>query len=168
MTITANIQTQALDVLDGTSEVVRNEMIRRGVYVSNEIVKPELKEAGSICGGREACAIGAAYLGARVRMLRDFDGDLVMPGVEQDKRTEFLRNRPALRTAIEALNAEADAYIERNDLERHINRGLYYRDSIEALFEAKHRYHQRPLVRRDALLRIIERAKVRVSELETR
>lgn len=176
MTITANIKTRALEVLDGMDEIVRNEMVRRGVYVTAEIVNPDLREQGAVCGGRQACAIGSAYLAAGVRLKRDEDGDLVLPGVEQRERDEFLRRRPALRTALEALNAEADAYIARNKLEEFIS-GAFWHDSIEALFESKRGdgwdddgnwRDGRPLVRRDGLRRIIERAKVRVNALETR
>lgn len=177
MTITTHTRDKALATLNGMAEIVRNEMVRRGVYVTAEIVNPDLREQGAICGGRQACAIGSAYLAAGVRPKRDEDDYLVLPGVEQRERDDFLRHRPGLRVALAALNEEAEAYIKRNKLEEFLARDSYYHDAIEALFEARKDQgwdddgnwrDGRPLVRRDGLLRIIERAKAHVSELETR
>jgi hypothetical protein len=95
---------EALKILDGVEEMAKAEMIAARAYVTL-VWDRERAEAGAICGGRKACAVGSLWLAAGVKVRMDER----LPGVEAGQpRRSFLRRRPALRLAYEALNTAAE------------------------------------------------------------
>lgn len=105
MTVNEKVRARAVKSLDGMAEIVRNEMLVKGHYVTS-VVRPDM--ASSVCGGRRYCAVGALWAAGGVRV--DASGEL--PGVEEHARDGFLAHRPGLRLAYEALNEAARAYID--------------------------------------------------------
>lgn len=101
-------QEKALNTLDGVIKIADNEMLIQGDYVTAEIVNPELAKKGAVCGGRKACLVGSTYLAHGVKVWRE-DGGLF----ETWRRDDFMRTRPALRLAYEALNEAALRLIKR-------------------------------------------------------
>lgn len=105
---------KAIDVLDGIREITKNEMLVARQYVSQDIVDPELAAEGAICGGRNACLVGSAYLAAGIKLKKDDMGFVDLPGIgDADDRARFRKNRPGLRVAMDALNEAALARIEK-------------------------------------------------------
>lgn len=121
-------------ILKRTEKIARNEMIAFGRYVSPTVVNPALAATGAICGGRTACAIGATYLAAgeayTTRSMYGLVG--VQPGLQ---RADYLAARPALREAIDLLNAQAEPLIESLNLSENDSHGRTWPDEIERLFE---------------------------------
>lgn len=96
---------KALDTCDGVIEIAKNEMLIPGEYISTDIVDPGLKAKGAVCGGHHACLVGSEYLAYGVRInAKDF------PGFSWYLRKEFMRNRPGLRLAYDAINEAAHRY----------------------------------------------------------
>ncbi len=99
---------KAHDVLNGIEQIARNEMLIQGEYVTEEVVNEELAKKGAICGGRAACLIGSAYVSAGYGYIDEYDY-FRLPGIGDtadldEERKAFLRHRPGLRLAIEALD----------------------------------------------------------------
>lgn len=92
----------ALKALDEMTEVINNEMLLHGRYVTEAVECPDLAAAGAACGGRRACAVGALFLGAGVKAK-----GLNLPGAFPHERPGFLAHRPGLRLAYDALNKAA-------------------------------------------------------------
>lgn len=129
------IRAEAIQILKGIDEVAKNEMLSFGEYVRN-VTRPDLAAKGSICGGREACLIGSAYLAAGLDAgsltLVDFDAQM--------GRTEFLADMPALRLAIQALDSVALPRVEK--LVSAENQSEFFDDwagsPAEGLFESEY------------------------------
>ena len=151
--MTDDIKNQAIAILDNMREIVRNDMLLRGQYLTDHVARPDLKEQGAVCGGHQACAVGSLYLagGVKPRRYRDHWGEYVyeLPGVEAGHaRRRYLRRKPALRAAYDALNAAAERYCKRHkiDLREHHNADGQEIDNfdvdlfgaMESLFEASY------------------------------
>lgn len=156
-------QQQALKALDGMRQIVENEMLTRGQYTTDDVVKPEMK--GSICGGRKYCAVGSLWAAHGVKVTpiaRAWVTTFSLPGVEPELRENFLKHRHGLRTAYEALNDAASDYIYANNAK--IDNA--FEAPIEALFEYEPDDYKgdsnAPIVGRDTLLEIIADARQRV------
>lgn len=151
---------KAIKVLDRMSTVVKNDMLTRGEYVTQSVISKKLAEEGAICQGRKACAIGSLWLAYGVR-IKGKNGSLVLPGAESASR--YATHRPALKLALNALNAEATDFIEKNPkvLSVFNRRGVTgaYREPIEQLFEGA---YGTKLVDRDTMLKLISGAKRRI------
>ena len=132
----------ALHALDGMLEVVHNEMLARGTYLSESVVNHDLARQGAVCGGHQACAVGALWLGAGVEIRQDEYGDgYYLPGAWPSQRTAFLASRPALTLAYVALNHVCDEYARSDERSDEFHRAmrasrLNYDAPMEALFEA--------------------------------
>lgn len=100
-----NPREKALDTCDGVIEITKNEMLIHGDYVTACIRNHDLKEKGSICGGRQACLVGSEFLAYGVRVFSD-----TFPGFHPRRRKAVMRNRPGLRIAYEAINEAARRY----------------------------------------------------------
>lgn len=96
---------KAINTIDGMIEIAKREQLIQGTYVDDK-VDETLKIEGAICGGHKACLIGSAYI-AYGRKIEAGDAYAWLDGVEPDERYTFLRRRPALRLAIDALDTEA-------------------------------------------------------------
>jgi len=103
-----NKHDKALDILDGMLQIADNEMITKGIYYKEECERPDLKD--QICGGHRACLIGSMWVAALVRPKKlEYWDELTLPGVEYgEDRDEFLKRRPGLRLAYNALNEAAE------------------------------------------------------------
>lgn len=165
--ISETTRAKALKALDGMATIVKAERLERGVYVSDEVVDP--RRAGALCQGRNYCAIGSLWVGAGIRPTigRWVDLDerprvtVSLPGaaLTEKGRAEFMRRRPGLRVAYQALNAAADDYIERRNIDRQELLeavGDDFEASIELLFEGDED------LGRTELLKIINSAKRKV------
>lgn len=136
-------QEKAILAIERMEEVIRNEMLVRGTYLTPTVVDQKLAEAGAVCGGRKACAIGSLYLGYGVKLDLVYEDDhdegstYELPGVGQGEREDFMRRRPALKLAYDELNAAADRYIAKAD---HATKfritSAAFTSSLEGLFEA--------------------------------
>lgn len=128
---------KAVTILEGMEQIAERNMLIHGRYVTAEVHSPELAQSGAVCRGHKACAIGSLYLAGGVRMTYEKTNSGIMlanmPGVDEEDRAEFLRNRPALRAAYDALNEAADRFIKRNGVKFPYDRT--FNASIEALFE---------------------------------
>lgn len=141
------VRAKALKTLDGMVEITKNEMLARGVYFSDQVVRRDLAESGALCGGRRACLIGSAWVAYGVKL----DKEAVLPGTDEDERHQFLRNRPALNAVYKALNNAAQRKFDRDP-------DLVERDhesAAEALFEGN--YGER--INRTDILRLIASAR---------
>lgn len=132
------VEQEAVNILSRMEEIARNEMLTRGVYVTDYIVDPELAEQGAICGGRQACMVGSMWLAAGVKLEPDEVGQLTLPGVTiVEERQEFLAERPALAMAYDAMNSVSHDYIIDQDLHHWRWEDRYPIEGwMEALFEA--------------------------------
>ena len=151
---------KALAALEGMRQIVRREMLITGTYVDDEVSNPSL--TGAICGGRKHCAIGSLWAGGGVKpdiTIHPRWGweSISLPGVSQEQRPEFLRHRPGLRLAYDSLNAAAEAFATKHDLD--LEAGSFDA-AIEGLFEGH--YGDR-LTKRD-LLAIVSAAKRTVAK----
>lgn len=152
-------RTKALSALDGMRSIVRREMAAPGNYVSNDVIRPELE--GALCGGRTHCALGSLWAGYGIKLERTYHDDVFMPGVIECDRPRFLRNRPGLRAAYEALNASAAAFAEKHGMDLREPTGrqcLVFESAAEHLFEG---YYGSSLTKRD-LLAVIASAKRKI------
>lgn len=139
MKLTSEKQRQSiLKLLSNMRQIAKNEMLARGVYLSDEVVNPDLADQGAICGGHQACAVGSMYLAGGQRPKRDDTFLWTLEGVDYDERADFLRHRPVLRGAYDALNEAADRYCVRNNI--HLDDWMCLpprAGTMERLFEAE-------------------------------
>lgn len=157
---------KAVKALDNMKEIVKNDMLEQGVYITESVVDQRLAEQGAICGGRKACAIGSLYIGYGIRPDIE-DGYAKLPGVDDTRyywtggpnkpseRESFLKTRPGLRLAYDALNDAADKFVEKRDDIDEGDLDDTFTASIEALFEGT--YGEK--VHRKDMLQIINNAK---------
>lgn len=161
MALTENARSKALKALDGMAEIVRNERLIRGQYIDDEF-EPEM--ATAVCQGHRYCAIGSLWAGygVKVKRSKDYWGeyDYALPGTsEGDDREAYLKNRPGLRAALEALNEASDAFVEENPDALLPDIYHQFNDSIEHLFENS----DEEVVDSDTLLTIIANARERIA-----
>lgn len=156
--ITEPMKEKVLSTLDGMAEIARAEMMARVGYVTPAVARP--RRRGAVCQGHKACAIGSLWLAAGVKLqpLYRGTGNLVLPGVSQGERGEFIRTRPVLRHSLHFLNQAASEYMDLHDILP--SRDLT-RDAIESLFESDDcaLYGSE---RRRAMLKVIAAAKRKV------
>lgn len=151
---------KAVRALDNMKVIVKNDMLEQGVYLTEEVVDPKLAERGAVCGGHKACAVGSLWLGYGIKMQGPKD-ERILPGVYVNTygsedlvdRDTFLKSRPGLKLAYDALNEAADKFIDKNDLENDLDHS--FGAKIEALFEGT--YDEK--VHRKDMLQIINNAK---------
>lgn len=136
-----SLEKQAIKILNGMKEVVENEQLIKGAYITEEVVNKDLAKAGAICGGHQACAIGSLWIGADTPRESYFDhaGNEIITevyGVDQGHiRDEFL-DRPenaALKVAYDAINEATLQYVEKHDLEGTMD--TEFNAPVEAFFE---------------------------------
>lgn len=160
MTVTLTKEQEALKALDGMEEIVRNEMVIRGTYATDDIVNSELLD--SICGGRQYCAIGSLWVGYGFKY--DAEEGLIGVGDDEYERNDFVDEHPGLRVALDALNARAQKYMDKHE----IAGASGFNDPIEALFEAQtydtETSTYSPVVSRKDLLKIIRKAKKTIED----
>lgn len=108
----ATTRKSALSALAGMTGIVEVEALVKGMYVSNT----QYPNLPSICDGRHFCAVGSLWAGAGHKATES--NDFMLPGIAQDDREGFLRHRPGLKAAYEALNTAATQYIEQEGLRR--------------------------------------------------
>ena len=156
------VEQEAVTILDGMESIARNEMLTRGVYVTDDIVSPQLAEQGAICGGRQACMVGSMWLAAGVKLELDEVGFPRLPGVTLGERQEFLAERPELAMAYDAMNSVSHDYIIYHGLS---NWRWEHRNPtegwMEALFEATQSYGitYYSLIETKDLLHLIDQAR---------
>lgn len=129
--ITDAIKKDAIKALDGMEEIVRNERIWAGTYLS-EIEDTDLAKSGAICGGRYACAIGSLWLGAGIKPTRSRLGGVSLPGVIEGERDDFMQDKPGLRLAYDCINTAATEFAIEHNLDMEC---VMYDAAIEGLFE---------------------------------
>jgi hypothetical protein len=171
--ISAKTRDEAIRALDGMAQIIRNEMLTHGSYVSSEVVNEELAKQGAICGGHEACAIGSLWIGGGVKINASRYGGAILPGVEEEERQQFLRNRDGLRVAYHELNAAAERYMVKNaDRLRRRSIVINFNAPVEALFEEytikPKEGGRRRAVGRDELLKVVKSAKKAIRSRELR
>lgn len=149
--LTEKVRAGAISALDGMRSIVRAEMLTQGEYVENEISNP--RRVASLCGGRKHCAVGSLWVGGGIRPKITPGGLIYLPGAEGYLRKDFLRRRPALRTAYNALNEAARDFAEKHDIVL-----TSFDNGIEGLFE---NHYGEELTKRD-LLAVIAAAKRKV------
>lgn len=153
---------KALAALDNMETIVLAEMLVRGEYLELQVSHPE--RSGAICGGRRACAIGSLYIGAGVRISRYKVGSFSyaqLPGVNESERKSFMRHRPHLRLAYDALNESAEAYAQRHSLVAS-KEETSFDSPLEGLFECNSK------VWVNELTEVIRDARQDIQAMETR
>lgn len=152
---------KALETLDRMKQIVKNDMLVAGEYLSVTVVDRELREAGSVCRGHKACAIGSLLLAYGVKPERRDDfGWWKLPTPATVDPSAFARTRPGLRIALDALNQEAEKKIASSDEIRWlIEEGVTFNEPIERLFENA---YGSEFVDRTTMLQIINNAKRRI------
>lgn len=143
--------------LDGLEVIVRNERFVHGDYIQQEI-DPEF--SGAVCKGHKACLLGSLWLGYGVPITSSEFANFALPGLtDGQSRAAFLRRRPGLRLAFDALNTAADRRIARLPQfdQRQVNSLASaldgeYPSSAEGLFEGRK-------LQRSDLLRLITSAR---------
>lgn len=125
----------AIGIIERMQEVVRNDMLIRGVYLDSEI-DLEKKEAGAICGGHRVCAIGSLWVGAGIKPTWDRFSGWYLPYVTS--RYIAFGQIPGLGVAYDTLNAVSVEHPMWSsvvtDLEEDDEGGLDY-NAMEELFE---------------------------------
>jgi hypothetical protein len=103
---------QANKALDGLEVIVRNERFVHGEYITQDV---DPMHSGAACKGHKACLLGSLWIGAGVPIKRFAHSRAAfLPGLTDGApRDEFLRYRPGLRLAFDALNTAADRRIAR-------------------------------------------------------
>lgn len=150
----ARTKKQALKALDGMREIVNNEMLIHGQYVTEDVINPTM--ADSLCGGRQYCAIGALWVGAGVKVERRYGG-VALPGAMYWQRSRFVAGRPALAAALDHLDAAAERYAKRHGITVDEEAAIG-ESSLEDLFE-----DGSVPVGRPELLKIIASAKRKIA-----
>lgn len=147
---------RALDALTNMATIIKRERLVRGQYITPE----QDGDTTAICTGRRACLIGSLWLGAGVRPKRDYWETIALPGVDPDARASFLRHRPGLRLAYDALNRAAERKLpelspsrRRRTLSWHGSNPKLGDSLAEALFEATR------ALNRDEALKLVNAAK---------
>lgn len=141
---------KAIDSLNGVIQIAKNEMLQQGLYIS-EVRDEKLAEQGAICGGRNACLVGSLWLGYGIKPV----GDALfpeLPGTDDDERRKFIRNRPGLRLALDALNEEA---IKEGGP---VPADGYFSDAAEHYFERTLKNRPQPVVKAE-VIKLAQRAK---------
>lgn len=181
----------ALRALIGLEEIEANQMMKRGFYLTDQVVNPLLAKAGAVCGGHQACYVGSLWLGAGVQYVKetrcigyeaDENGDYIvdpatgdwtektenywtLPDVgERDRYAAFLVH-PGLELAYDASNVAADAYFE---LHPEVMPNLDHGASCEALFESRSFGQGGPFDEQDlydAVRQVVAEAKASVRDL---
>ncbi len=126
-------RTEALAILDRFQQIVGNEALVRGAYVTPVVAPSRINK---VCGGRNACAIGSLWLAAGVAPVFKYS-TWELPGTLTG-RAEFLENQPAaLRLAYGVLNEAAEFYAVQSGIHwcEVEDEGEMYEDSLENLFE---------------------------------
>jgi hypothetical protein len=152
------IREQALDALVDMRRIVLTERIGSGNYYVPEGGLGETNPGNAVCGGRRFCAIGALWAAYGVQPAEHISGvnpaHWVLPGTDEDERPGFIATRPALRMALDALNAASVVYANEHDLSLNDESYGSFRDSLEALFEG----HWSARFYRDDLIAVIDAA----------
>lgn len=166
-----DIKNKAIAICDGMREIARNEMLTRGTYVTDEIVRPDLAQSGAICGGHQACAVGSMLLAAGVRRRRNEYNNVYLPGADVDRRADYLRRHPHIKAAYDALNEAAERYCKRHNIDLGYVSGCITGHrrieafnpkrfgAMESLFEATNYHDNEPVIEFSELLKIITSAK---------
>lgn len=174
----------AIATLNGMTAITKNEMLRRGIYVGSDVVSRRLKQNGAICGGHQMCAIGSLVVSHRVATgaTAFTKGGNLIPSVDRileadsGPRGVKMRRTPGLRLALEFLNAEAEAFIEREGLDRD-DLNTFFEEPIEMLFESSTRFHNtlpredtcgyagRHVLDREVMLDLLTRARRQIRKL---
>lgn len=130
-------------ILDRMASIVDNDMLVRNTYIESLVTRHDLAEAGAICGGRRACAIGALWIAGGLSPSGpsafltapapdSYVGDTYW--VFSDAlRDHYLSDKPGLAAAHAALNEAALAYVDENGTSLPISSS--YASAIEELFE---------------------------------
>lgn len=119
----------ANDVLDGMEQIVRNEMLIKGDYVSQEV---DESKKDQICGGHKFCAIGSMLAAGGVKPVYDEEwNEFELPFARLEERKGM---PPHLRAAYNTLNLAADSFIERHNVRFGCSRRCFV-SSLESLFE---------------------------------
>lgn len=159
--ITAETRAEAGKIFEGMEQIVRNEMLIRGVYITEYVANPALAESGAICGGHQACMVGSMWLAAGIKP-RWFDEDgyryFELPGTSVgDMRQNFLEAHPALKLAYDTMNSLSERFPVNNGACPWMM-GSSRAGAMENLFEG-YDYEGKPLVTDAQLLDMLERAK---------
>jgi hypothetical protein len=156
-------RTEALAILDRFQQIVDNEALVRGLYVTPVVAPARIDKA---CGGRNACAIGSLWLAAGVApVFRDGTWDL--PGTVRG-RAKFLEDQSAsLRLAYGVLNEAAQFYAVQSDIhwseDEDENGAEPYEDDLENLFERGRR--DGDLIDPSELTQVIAIARDRITDM---
>lgn len=138
---------KAIKTLNGVIQIARNEQLRRGVYISDEIVNERLAAKGAICGGHQACFVGSLFIAAKGSVTPLYDHGYVDEDIfSVSGRHDYMKNRPYMRLAYEAANEAAyDVWAKSPDKfresETYIDHAFFSREAsphsgwAEALFE---------------------------------
>lgn len=133
----------AREVLTGLRGIIEREQMGHDGYVSREVDR-ELAEAGALCRGHRACAVGATWLAAGIvpeeRSRRGLRPAFSLPGVEDghDDRVEWLEGRGyhGLLTAYRALCDAAQEYLDEHGYQ--VSEAWAGAGALEGLFESEH------------------------------
>lgn len=168
---------KALETLDNMRQIVKNEQLKRGEYVSQE-KDDELAAQGAICGGHKACLLGTTWLGYGIKpiiqMGHYYGPEVELPGIEDEEtRAIFLKRRPALKLVYETLNELADAKLPEkkrgefrdNEWDEEKNRYIYsqrrFASQAEEFFEVTLKNKPQRVVRKE-ILALIQQAKRKI------
>ena len=89
----------ARQIIRRVQEIAHNDMLMRLTYITIDVERPDLLEAGAVCGGRRACMVGSFMLaaGEEPDNVRDWLG----------QRDKFAASIPGAAEARAALNEAA-------------------------------------------------------------
>lgn len=135
-----SVEEQAIGILDRMRKIVKNEQLIKGSYITEEVVDKKLARKGAICGGHQACAVGALWLAgdAPKEIWADSSGNVFvvdLEGVDSVHRAEFLgrEGNEALALAYDAINEATEQYVAKHGLEETLDPD--YNASVESFFE---------------------------------
>lgn len=137
----ADTYEHALRAIDGVVELAELGVLVREDYLTPEPVYRDLAEMGAIGGGHGACLLGSLWLGYGEKPLWvDKRSCWDLPGIGDagDRggvREEFLRDRPGLRIALQALDGAAGRYLGREFGINPTSKPTDYCSTAEWLFE---------------------------------
>jgi hypothetical protein len=128
-------ESDPIKILDDMTEIVKNDMLVRGQYVSNKIVDHDLYNSGAICRGRQACAVGSMWLAAGVPVNINWYEEAELPGASIG-RADFLdeEQNSGLRAAYNAMNIVSQCYVNAHNIDLKMSL-LTGNDPMEQLFE---------------------------------
>lgn len=134
------IKLEALGALGGMQIVVNNEMLKRRTYISDCVEDQELAEAGALCGGHKACAVGSLLLGAGVKPTMSGDyADLpeanpnTLVSGRPSPREKFMADNPGVKLAYDALNQAAQQWADEHDVDLSKSSLLLFNPASDAL-----------------------------------